>query len=264
MPAAAAAARPAATPKTTFVLLFFAMMSFFKLLTEQMEGYSIQLFVKRKDDVISVMVSPVVEGKDKDYFPPFTISGSADELDEKFLSEIPKVTTLTREVVSDISSFEEQMKKKRDEEKENNTHKPKVSGSAVAKAKAKAKKKEATPAEKMEKFIKQGKDYFDRKRFKQAIASFEEALKFASGKKKDEIKKLQMDAKVKKMAAVELGDYKESEDVADPTLDESAETDAEEQEEEKADEPEAEADAEQEEASDTGADDDDDDLPFNK
>jgi hypothetical protein len=208
---------------------------FLNQITEKMEGYDLHLFIKKKGDIISVIVSPIVQGKDKDYLPPVTISGKVDDLDKKFLEDITKATEITSGVVSDLNKFEEQMNKKRDEQKEKSEKKSSgASAVSKAKAKAKAKKKELTPAEKTKKHLDQAKSYFDRKRYKQAIASFDEALKFASGKEKQSIKDDQMQAKVKMKAAQEECTYDETLDVADPV--EAIESEAEENEDEEEEE----------------------------
>jgi PRTRC genetic system protein E len=192
---------------------------FLSQITEKMDGYDLHLFIKKKGDIISVIVSPTVQGKDKDYLPPITMSGKANELDGRFLEDITKATEITSSVISDLENFEQEMKKKKEKVTEK---KAETSKSSTSKKKVKVKKKELTPAEKTKKNLDQATSYFDRKRYKQAITCYEEALKTASGKEKESIKELQMNAKVKLKAAQEDCTYVETDDLPDPI--ETAET----------------------------------------
>lgn len=88
---------------------------FFSTINEVVDGYDLNMTISKKNGVISVMVipKPTNEKVDLSKVPPFTVSGTAKELDEGFAEAMGKAGRATTGVISSINQFSELLNKEK-------------------------------------------------------------------------------------------------------------------------------------------------------
>jgi len=82
---------------------------FFKAINETMDGYDLSMTISKKNGVITVMVMPKPTSKlvKLEKVVPLVISGTAQELDEKFAEEILSAGRAITGAVSSIGQFKD-------------------------------------------------------------------------------------------------------------------------------------------------------------
>jgi PRTRC genetic system protein E len=94
-------------------------MDFFKKMFEAID-YDVTFTVSKKDTELTVLMQPI-SGKSK--FPPFSVKGTPEELDEKFFDVFAEAIEKTKGLIQNINSFEKAVEEKANQVKKEATKK---------------------------------------------------------------------------------------------------------------------------------------------
>lgn len=87
-------------------------------LAELMQGFNLKMSIQKQEGQLIVSLQPVQIGDTNESFPPLVLKGTAEEFDAEFLNKIKNAMVKTNGIMSNISFYAEQMKKKEDAVKE--------------------------------------------------------------------------------------------------------------------------------------------------
>ncbi|MCX6165185.1 MAG: PRTRC system protein E [Ignavibacteriae bacterium] len=94
-------------------------MDFFKKMFEAID-YDVTFTVSKKENELTVLMQPI-SGKSK--FPPFSVKGTPEELDEKFFEVFTEAIEKTKGLIQNINSFEKAVEEKANQVKKEATKK---------------------------------------------------------------------------------------------------------------------------------------------
>lgn len=178
-------------------------MSFFKSISEVIGSVDLQLNIKKKGDVISVMVTPRGNIKDKaaENIAPLVLSGTPEELDEGFANAVKAPIQKVSGIISNIETFEKGAEHLANE-------------NAAAKAQAEKEREEKELRKKRYAAAMRKAEEAERdEEWQKAIKAYSEALEVADNK--DEVNKRLVKAKAKESQG-SLFSFDEPEELTDP------------------------------------------------